>query len=225
MKLSDQVNADWFHVYLNATSALELSEAGPKLNTLEEHNMNVCRHGNYKHYIMSPAGGGDIAIHSRLQNLLIKRVTLQQLYHLDSHNMKTVVTYRPIARQRLGKHIPAQAYAHDNRTYIARQRRGIHVSSTIQTVFSVGSVPKGYKRHSQKTRPSSSREVEKSKVEFRDASLPGYELVSRGIELSRVFGVGSCRIMARKELGGAKKTSRVLWSYSETVINPLPGCD
>jgi hypothetical protein len=39
--------------------------------------------------------------------------------------------------------------------------------------------------------------VEKSRVEFRDASLPGYELGSRGIELS-------CRIIARKELGGAK---------------------
>jgi hypothetical protein len=46
-------------------------------------------------------------------------------------------------------------------------------------------------------------------VEFRDASLPGYELESRGIESSRLFGVGSCRIMARKELGSAKKTSCV----------------
>jgi hypothetical protein len=52
--------------------------------------------------------------------------------------------------------------------------------------------------------------VESSKVEFRD-SLPRYELRSRGIKLSRVFGIVACRIMARKELGGAKKTSCVIW--------------
>jgi hypothetical protein len=52
--------------------------------------------------------------------------------------------------------------------------------------------------------------VEKSGVELREASLPGYELGSRGIELSRVFGIGSCRIMARNELDCAKKTSCVI---------------
>jgi hypothetical protein len=31
--------------------------------------------------------------------------------------------------------------------------------------------------------------------------------------------------MARNELDYAKKTSCVIWSYSETVINPLPGYD
>jgi hypothetical protein len=31
--------------------------------------------------------------------------------------------------------------------------------------------------------------------------------------------------MARKELACDKTTSRVIWSESETVINPLPGYD
>jgi hypothetical protein len=52
--------------------------------------------------------------------------------------------------------------------------------------------------------------VEEDRVQFRDAGLPGYELRSGGIELSRGFGIGSCRIMARKELSYEKKTSYVI---------------
>jgi hypothetical protein len=43
--------------------------------------------------------------------------------------------------------------------------------------------------------------------------VPAYqdmELGSRGLELSRVFGMGSCRIMARKEMVFEKKTSFVI---------------
>jgi hypothetical protein len=42
-------------------------------------------------------------------------------------------------------------------------------------------------------------------VEFREASLSGYELGSRGIELS-----WQLQNMARNKLGGAKKTSCVI---------------
>jgi hypothetical protein len=36
-----------------------------------------------------------------------------------------IVTYRPIARQRLGKHIPEEAYVRKNKTSIVRQRISI----------------------------------------------------------------------------------------------------
>jgi hypothetical protein len=52
--------------------------------------------------------------------------------------------------------------------------------------------------------------VENNIVEFRDASLPGYELGRRRIEVSRVFGIGSYRMMARKKLVCEKKTSYVI---------------
>jgi hypothetical protein len=49
---------------------------------------------------------------------------------------KYTVTYRPIARQRLGKHIPAGA----NAQQISKQ-----VSLTVEAVFSAWSVQSGYK--------------------------------------------------------------------------------
>jgi hypothetical protein len=51
----------------------------------------------------------------------------------------------PIARQRLGKHIPAEANARNNRTSIARHRISKHASLTIEAMFSVWSVQIGCK--------------------------------------------------------------------------------
>jgi hypothetical protein len=45
-----------------------------------------------------------------------------------------IVTYRPIAKQRIGKHIPAEAYALNNRTSIPTQRI-TKQSSTIERMF------------------------------------------------------------------------------------------
>jgi hypothetical protein len=44
------------------------------------------------------------------------------------------VTYRPIARQRLGEHIPAEAYSRSNRTSTTRQRIRKQDFSTIESL-------------------------------------------------------------------------------------------
>jgi hypothetical protein len=56
-----------------------------------------------------------------------------------------IVTCIPTARQRLSKHIPAEANTPKNKTSIARQRINKHVSLKLEAVFSVRSVQSGYK--------------------------------------------------------------------------------
>jgi hypothetical protein len=56
-----------------------------------------------------------------------------------------IVTCIPIARQRLGKYIPAQANSCKNRTSIASQLVSKHNFLMIETVFSAWSVQSGYK--------------------------------------------------------------------------------
>jgi hypothetical protein len=98
------------------------------------------------------------------------------------------VTCIHIARQRLGKHITAQANSLNNRKYIGRQRICKHVSLT-EAVFSVGSVQSGYK------------EVKSRRTESSSETSACQDM---RIELSRVVGIGSCRPVAKKEPGSVK---------------------
>jgi hypothetical protein len=82
--------------------------------------------------------------------------------------------------------------------------------------------------HSQKTRLSrvenSSRRVKNCVSGRQPTGIWAWEQRNR-IASSQIFGIGSCRIMETMELGCGTKTLRVIWSDSETVINPLPGYD
>jgi hypothetical protein len=55
------------------------------------------------------------------------------------------MSYRPIATQRLGKHIPAEAKARNSVTSIARQRISKQTSLKLEALFSAWSVQSGYK--------------------------------------------------------------------------------
>jgi hypothetical protein len=71
-----------------------------------------------------------------------------------------------------------------------QRRCKITPSQKREPVFCVWSAQSGYKED------FSGEEL----VKCRDASLPGYDTGSKGIELSPFLGIGSCRIMAGKKL-------------------------
>jgi hypothetical protein len=82
------------------------------------------------------------------------------------------------------------------------QQRCKHASPKIEGLcFLRGPCKVVIEKNSEPGRSSSGE----SSFEFRDANLPAYEIGSGGIELIRVFGIGSCRIMARKELSGERR--------------------
>jgi hypothetical protein len=56
-----------------------------------------------------------------------------------------IETYGLIAKQRLGKHVPAEANQCKNKMSIARQRISKHTFLIIEAVFSVWSVQSDYK--------------------------------------------------------------------------------
>jgi hypothetical protein len=69
------------------------------------------------------------------------------------------------ARQRVAKYIPAKENAQNNRRSIAMQRRGKQALTTIETVFSVGSVQSGSKRVEFRSSQLWKNENEKNKNE------------------------------------------------------------
>jgi hypothetical protein len=121
--------------------------------------------------------------------------------HSISHNC--TVTYRPITRQRLGKHIPGEAYACNNRTSTARQRISEKAVLPIDRLCFLRGLCRGIIRDKE------------SRFRSRRILGPVLEMVVEG----------NWEEIARNKLDCAKMTSCVIWSYSETIINPLPGYD
>jgi hypothetical protein len=78
-------------------------------------------------------------------DLAYLKLLSQHLHKQPEENHEYIVTYRPIARQRLGKHILAQAEGRNNWISIARQRISKQAFSTIERLFSVWSVQSSYK--------------------------------------------------------------------------------
>jgi hypothetical protein len=86
---------------------------------------------------------------------------------MPARNNGGIVTIRDVTRtavsmERLGKHISAETNSRNS----------------TRAVFSVRSVPRGYTKDKEDLKS----------VEFWDASLPGYEVGNRGIEL-RKWGI------------------------------------
>jgi hypothetical protein len=129
------------------------------------------------------------------------------------------VTCISITGQRLGKLLPAETNTRNNRMSIARQRISKQTSSTIQRLCFLHGPCRGVIK-------GQSRSCELNFIRSWESSIEKEFISCR--ELGRVLEMaveGDWEEMVRNELGGAKKTSYVIWSDSETAINSLPGCD
>jgi hypothetical protein len=83
--------------------------------------------------------------HFDKKNLLLLEGDYLHIFCVDVYNKwNFVLTYRPIVRQRLGKHIPAKAKARNNKTSIARQRISKHASLKMEAVSSPWFAQRGY---------------------------------------------------------------------------------
>jgi hypothetical protein len=95
---------------------------------------------------------------------------------------KCIVTCIPIARQRVGKHIPAtQAHATVKGDPLLYKRLVNTHSSQQKTVFFVGSVPRSYKRAQSEDGKKYTRVVESSRVE--SSELAAAEMVRKELGL------------------------------------------
>jgi hypothetical protein len=136
----------------------------------------------------------------------------------------------PIARQQVSKHILqldsigfCNIRTRDNRRQPLLGNGPVNTHPYQQkTVFSMGTILRGYKRaHSVDTMEYKSYNRctrVKWRIELWDANLQGYELGSRGIEWSQVFGTVSHRIWTRRGNRWSKEyfvwfevKARVLW--------------
>jgi hypothetical protein len=117
---------------------------------------------------------------------------------MPAHNNRGIVTIRDVTRtavavERLGKHVSAETNSRNKR----------------RAVFSVRSVQRGYKKRKRRSFKA---------VEFRDTSLPVYELGSRVVELRhqnywvRFSGIESVAV---------KRRLYVCCSYRETVMKSV----
>jgi hypothetical protein len=98
-----------------------------KYHLVSHHSINVYLRQNLEYYAYVCSAEPQFPPHSKKSN-------------------KITVTYRPIARHRLGKHYPVGANALNNRTSSARQRISKHASLKIEAVFYAWFVQSGYKK-------------------------------------------------------------------------------